>query len=96
MRLRLRTVSMLKDTEAVTQTMFKSMFTYISGPKTQSKPSGCVAACKEEEKDANEFAKVYAIELIYLEELLEHISMRLIKIRVSVLNILNHKIRKFD
>ncbi|KAI5315204.1 hypothetical protein L3X38_044380 [Prunus dulcis] len=33
-------VSMLKEMEAVTQTVFDSIFSFISGPKTQSKPSG--------------------------------------------------------
>ncbi|XP_020409165.1 uncharacterized protein LOC109946261 [Prunus persica] len=125
-------VSMLKEMEAVTQTVFDSIFYFISGPKTQSKPSGLQlvsnlmrhkrVACKEEEEeeetDANEFAMVYAalhstvghktkesdniiqnaqtqlqnLELCIqdLEESLEHLSRRLIKTRVSLLNILNH------
>ncbi|CAL2279830.1 unnamed protein product [Prunus armeniaca] len=131
-------VSMLKEMEAVTQTVFNSIFSFISGPKTQSKPSGLqlvsnlmrhkrVAPCKEEEEeeetDANEFAMVDAalhsivghktkesdniiqnaqtqlqnLELCIqdLEESLEHLSRRLIKTRVSLLNILNHWIRIF-
>ncbi|VVA30022.1 PREDICTED: Protein of unknown function DUF241 [Prunus dulcis] len=58
-------VSMLKEMEAVTQTVFDSIFSFISGPKTQSKPSGLqlvsnlmrhkrVAACKEEEEEEEE------------------------------------------
>ncbi|XP_034229517.1 uncharacterized protein LOC117638513 [Prunus dulcis] len=64
-------VSMPKEVEAVTHTLFKSMFSFSSSPKTQSKQSGWslvsnlmhhkrVAAYKEEETDANEFANVDA------------------------------------
>ncbi|KAI5314680.1 hypothetical protein L3X38_043856 [Prunus dulcis] len=79
-------VSMPKEVEAVTHTLFKSMFSFSSSPKTQSKQSGWslvsnlmhhkrVAAYKEEETDANEFANVDAALNSFV---------------VSFLNILNH------
>ncbi|ONH92434.1 hypothetical protein PRUPE_8G175100 [Prunus persica] len=96
-------VSMLKEGEAVTRTVFKTMFSFISGPKTQSKQSGWslvsnlmhrkrVPAYKEEETYANEFANVDGAlsSFVDLEESLEHLSRPLIKTRVSFLNILNH------
>ncbi|KAB2636365.1 hypothetical protein D8674_026899 [Pyrus ussuriensis x Pyrus communis] len=65
------------------------MFSFIFGPKTQSKPSGRSLHAKDEETDAYEFASVDAA-LHSLEEGLESLFRQLIKTRVSLLNILNH------
>ncbi|KAJ7978686.1 hypothetical protein O6P43_002179 [Quillaja saponaria] len=118
-------VSLLREVEAVTLTIFESLLTFISGP-TQSKRSSWSFVSKlmqtkkvacTQEADANEFAKVdMALQSFMFqmtgksdnindlqnqleklesciqdfEEGLESLFRRLIKIRVSLLNILNH------
>uniref|UniRef100_A0A2N9J5K2 DUF241 domain protein n=1 Tax=Fagus sylvatica TaxID=28930 RepID=A0A2N9J5K2_FAGSY len=92
-------VSMLKELEAVTLMVFESLLTFIAGPKLQSKSSSWFVvsklvhpkriACEGEEKDANEFEKLES-SIQDVEEVLECLSRRLVKTRVSFLNILNH------
>jgi hypothetical protein len=119
--------SILREVETFTVTVFESLLSFISAPKTQSKPSGWSlvskimnskrVACEEEATEANEFTKVDAALLsvlmtrkfddkhvenvqIQLKELemsmqdleggLECLFRRLIKNRVSLLNILYH------
>ncbi|KAJ7967096.1 hypothetical protein O6P43_011401 [Quillaja saponaria] len=118
-------VSLLREVQAVTLSIFESLLSFISGP-IQSKPSSWSlvsklmktkrVACRQE-ADANEFAKVdVALQSFMsqmtdksdnikdiqnpleklepriqdLEEGLESLFRRLIKIRVSLLNILNN------
>jgi hypothetical protein len=113
--------SILREVETFTVAVFESLLSFISGPKTQSKPSGWSlvsklihskrVACEEEETHSNEFAKVDAAlkgkyddkHVENVENQLEKMEMciqdfehgldcfyrRLIKTRVSLLNILN-------
>ncbi|KAK9214533.1 hypothetical protein WN944_006526 [Citrus x changshan-huyou] len=117
-------VSMLKEVEGVTFTIFESLLSLISGPRTGSMLGGFSlvsklirpkrTACEEDEKDINEFVKVDAALVDHkaiksdnifclqnqlkelessiqdLEEGLESLSRRLIKARVTLLNILNN------
>ncbi|KAJ7978684.1 hypothetical protein O6P43_002178 [Quillaja saponaria] len=120
-------ISMLREVEAVTLSIFESLLSFISGPRqTKSKLSSWSLVSKlmqtkrvacTQETDENEFAKVdaavqsFALQMTIksdninslqnllekleshsqgLEEELESLFRRLIKIRVSVLNILNN------
>ncbi|PON61500.1 hypothetical protein TorRG33x02_281480, partial [Trema orientale] len=121
-------VSMLREVESSTLTVFESLISFISGQKSQSKPSGWSVVTKmmntkrvacEDVKESNEFANVDAalnllisqkvkkldntledkahnqlqnLELCIqdLEEGFEGLYRRLIKTRVSLLNICNH------
>jgi|UniRef100_A0A2N9H6Y2 hypothetical protein len=123
-------ISMLKELEAVTCTVFESLLAFICKPKLQSKSTSWFlvsklvlhkkVACEGEETDANEFEMVdsalqslishktsksdYTVHMDYvqtwlgklelnvqdLEEVLECLSRRIVKTRVSLLNILNH------
>ncbi|KAF3434827.1 hypothetical protein FNV43_RR21914 [Rhamnella rubrinervis] len=107
-------VNMLKEVQAITHAIFKSLLSFISGPKSGSKSfiSNIMRSNRiEEESQLNEFAKVDAalkksgkkyVEnaqnqlkelescIEDLEEGLESLSRRMIKTRVSLLNILSH------
>ncbi|XP_062120248.1 uncharacterized protein LOC133834573 [Humulus lupulus] len=124
-------ISVLKEVEAVTLSVFESLLCFVSGPKSQTMMSGWSlvsklvykkkVSCEEEEADVNEFAKVDEVLqcLMYhetskssentshienvqnelhslescvqdFEERLERLFRRLIKTRVSLLNILNY------
>lgn len=118
-------VSMSKETEEMTVTVFKSLLSFVSGPKSQSKISSIVSkiiqskkiAPAKEEADVNEFEKVDAalfsfiaekkkkfddifdmqnqlkdqeMCILDLEDGVECISSRLIKTKVTLLNILNN------
>ena len=71
-------VSTLKELEAVTLMVFELLFTFISGPKLQSKSSSWFLvsklvhpkriACEGEETEVNEFEKVDVV----LQSLISH------------------------
>ncbi|XP_028765758.1 uncharacterized protein LOC114723699 [Neltuma alba] len=120
-------LSLLKDGEVITLSVFESLLRYISGT-TQSKVGSWkivsklihgkrIASCTLEAEDGNEFAKLEAelqsslfhterksekvndlqnrlekleSRIYELEEGLDFLFRRLIRIRVSLLNILNH------
>ncbi|KAF3434829.1 hypothetical protein FNV43_RR21916 [Rhamnella rubrinervis] len=114
-------ISMLRELQAITHAIFKSLLSFISGPKSQSKSffSTIMRPNRiEEESQLNEFTRIDASLNLFvgqkmkksddflvenaqnLEELasciqdieggLESLFRRLIKTRVSLLNILSH------
>ncbi|KAF8377725.1 hypothetical protein HHK36_031109 [Tetracentron sinense] len=123
-------VSMLREVEAITLSIFESLLSFVYGPKARSKQTGWSlvsklmqtkrVACEVEEANINEVQKVdvavYALNsqkscketdvvqvqnvqkhlealewsIQDLEEGLECVFRRLIKTRVSLLNMLNH------